>query len=195
MITTQDIKELRDRTGVSIMQCREALTAAGGDMEKALELLKKKSGDIAEKKSDRTLGAGVVSSYVHGGSIGAMVKLMCETDFVARNPEFKALAEDIAMHVSAMNPEFVSEKEVSDDIKGAIRAGFEAEAASMDKPADLKAKIVDGKVAAYFKERSLIDQPFIKTPELTVGDIIKAGTQKFGERIEVGKIVRVSLVD
>lgn len=177
------------------MQCREALTAAGGDMAKALEFLKKKSADIAAKKSERTLGSGVVASYVHGDAIGAMVKLLCETDFVARNPEFKGLAEDIAIHVSAMAPEYVSDKDIPEETRAKVRADFEAEAAGMDKPAEIKTKIVEGKVSSYFKERCLLEQPFVKTPEQTVGDIVKAGTQKFGERIEVGGMVRVSLRD
>ena len=106
-ITTEQIKSLRDKTGVSISQCRDALVAAGGEMEKALEILRAKSADIAAKKADRVLASGVVASYVHGGALGALLKLQCETDFVARNPEFKALAEDLALHVSAMSPESI----------------------------------------------------------------------------------------
>ena len=119
MITTEQIKALRDETGLSIMQCRQALESAGGDKTKALELLKQKGAEIASKKGDRTLGSGVVASYVHAGdSVGAMLELLCETDFVAKNPEFKTTARDIAMHVAAMNPGDVGELLGQPYIKG-----------------------------------------------------------------------------
>lgn len=133
MISTEQIKELRDKTGISVMQCRKALEEAGGDMEKALVILREKSGEIADKKSDRTLGAGVVAAYVHAtGIMGAIVELNCETDFVAKNPEFKALAYDIAMHVAANAPTTVDELvlqpfvknpevTVADMVKGAVQ--------------------------------------------------------------------------
>jgi elongation factor Ts len=194
-ITTEHIKELRDKTGVSVMQCREALIAAGGDMAQALELLKKKSGDIANKKADRVLGAGVISTYTHGGSIGAMVKLMCETDFVARNPEFKELGDDIAMHVSAMNPEFISDALVPLEKKEDFRASIAGEVADMNKPEDVKNTIINEKVDAYFSERTLLNQPFVKNGDMTVADIIKAAIQKFGEKIEVVSFTRMSVRD
>lgn len=119
MITTEQIKQLREETGLSIMQCQKALEAAGGDKARALELLKEKGAEIASKKSDRTLGAGVVSAYVHAGdSVGAMLELLCETDFVAKNPEFKAVARDIAMHIAAMKPVDVGELLTQPFIKG-----------------------------------------------------------------------------
>ena len=195
MITTEHIKALRDKTGISIMQCRQALEEAGGDMEKALVLLKKRSSEIATKKSERRLGSGVIGSYVHGGSIGAMVKLQCETDFVARNPEFKLLADDIAMHVSAMNPQFISDKAIPTTEMDQVRSAFMEETKGMDKPEEIKAKIVDGKVASYFKEKTLLDQPFVRTPEQSVADIIKAGIQKFGENIEVGGFSRIAVTE
>ena len=161
MITTEQVKELRDKTGVSIMQCKKALEDAGGDMEKALVLLKKKGAEIASKKGDRSLGAGVVASYVHAsGNQGAMVELWCETDFVAKNEEFKALARDIAMQVTATNPEFLSIE-------------------------DLGATPED-------KDRVLLEQPFIKDGDITVGQMISNAVQKFGEKIEVGKFARFS---
>lgn len=139
-ITTDHIKALRDKTGVSVMQCRKALTEAGGDAEKAFVLLKKRGAEAAAKKSGRTLGAGAVASYIHpGATVGALVLLSSETDFVSRNPEFQALARDIAMHIAAMNPD----------------------------------------------KAELLDQPFIKTPEQTVRQLIDSAVQKFGERIEV----------
>ncbi len=122
MVTTEQIKDLRDKTGVSVMQCKKALEEAEGDMDKALVILQKKSKDIASKKSDRTFGAGVVASYVHSSqTVGAMVELVCETDFVSKNDEFKALARDIAMHITAANPEFLKKEDISERCRGKAR--------------------------------------------------------------------------
>lgn len=189
MITTDQVKELRNSTGISVMQCKKALEEAGGDMEKALLLLKKKGADIASKKSSRELGAGTVAAYVHGnGSIGAMVALQSETDFVSKNKEFEALAYDIAMHVSATNPEFLSTDDISEGEKEKAKEAFQSEVEG--KPADLKDKILQGKLDAYFKERILLDQSFIKNEEQTIRQLIEAATQKFGEKIEIGRFVR-----
>lgn len=191
MITTELIKELRDMTGISIMQCKKALEEADGDKEKALVILRKKGGEIAAKKGDRTLGAGAVGSYLHStGTIGAMVVLQSETDFVAKNDEFKKLAYDIAMHVAAANPEFVSASEITESAKETAREVFAKEAS--DKPKEMQEKIIEGKLASYFKDKVLLDQPFIKNPEVTVGQLISNAVQKFGERVEISKIVRVS---
>jgi len=159
-ITTELIKELRDKTGVSVMQCKKALEEAGGDISKATAILLEKSAEIAAKKGDRQLGAGVVSSYIHAtGTIGAMVELMCETDFVAKNDEFKSLARDIAMHVSATNPSFLKTEEVQE--------GSE--------------------------EVALVDQPFIKNPEVTITNLLQSATQKFGEKVEISRYARFSV--
>ena len=148
MITTELIKELRDKTGISVMQCKKALEEADGDIEMARTVLAKNSKDIAAKKGDRTLGAGVVSSYIHAtGNVGTMVELLCETDFVAKNEEFKSLARDIAMHVAAMNSE----------------------------------------------ESGLLEESFIKNPEMTIANLITGAIQKFGEKIEIGRFVRYSV--
>lgn len=148
-ISTQKIKELREVTGVSIMQCRKALEEALGDAEKARVILRKTSKTSAEKKSDRTLGAGVVASYIHNNNtVGVIVELNCETDFVARNDEFKILAKDVAMHITAMDPENLEE---------------------------------------------LLEQSFIKNPEVTIRALTEEATQKFGERTEIGRFHRLSL--
>lgn len=148
-ISTADIKALRDETGLSIAEVRNALAESGGDKNKALEFLKKRSGEIAAKKSDRALGAGSIAAYIHGGGTsGTLLELSCETDFVAKNEEFKNLARDIAMHVAAMNPSDVAE---------------------------------------------LLDQPFIKSPDKTIKDLVNGATQKFGERIEVRRFSRFSV--
>ncbi|MDD5050538.1 MAG: elongation factor Ts [Candidatus Pacebacteria bacterium] len=189
MITTEQIKALRDETGISIMQCRKALEEAGGDKEKALIILKKKGGDIAAKKADRSLGASIISSYVHSnGKVGALVELSCETDFVAKNEEFKALAYDIAMHAAAMNPEFLKKEDISEDMKKKAIEIFEKEV--VGKPKDMQAKILEGKINAYFKDKILLEQPFIKNPEVTVNGLVQAAIQKFGEKTEIVRFVR-----
>jgi elongation factor Ts len=191
MITTEDIKNLRDKTGVSIMQCKKALEDAGGDAEKALVLLKKKGAEIAEKKGDRSLGAGAVASYIHAsGNIGALVELWCETDFVAKNEEFKALARDIAMQVTATKPEFLSTNEITDAVKEKAKEVFLKEVEG--KPENMKEQILEGKLSAYFKDMVLLEQPFIKNGDHTVAQMISNAVQKFGEKIEIGRFARFS---
>lgn len=185
------IKELRDRTGISVMQCKKALEEAGGDLAKAEVILRKRSAAAAEKKADRELGAGAVGSYVHEGAIGAMALLSCETDFVSKNPDFAALARDIAMQVAATNPKFKSMEDVPSDAKDAATAVFSAEVKG--KPEGMKQKILDGKIAAYFKDQVLLDQPFIKDESKTVRDLLNEATQKFGERVAVSSFSRLSL--
>lgn len=191
MITTEQVKELRDKTGLSIMQCKKALEEAGGDIEKAIVILRKASGGVASKKSDRTLGAGVVASYIHsGGSVGAIVELSCETDFVAKNEEFKAIAYDIAMQVAATDPQFLKMEDITPESKKSAMEVFSAEVEG--KPEDMKEKILEGKLNSYFGERTLLEQDFIKNPELKVKDLVTGAVQKFGERIEVRRFVRFS---
>jgi elongation factor Ts len=190
-ITTEQIKELRDLTGISVMQVKKALEEAGGDMEKAKVMLQKKSSEIAAKKSDRDLGAGAVVAYTHNNnSVAAMVELQCETDFVSGNDEFKQVAYDIAMHIAAMNPAFKTERDISDKDKETARSVFAEEVA--DKPADMQDKIIDGKMSSYFKEKVLMSQSFIKDPSKTIKDLIQDATQKFGERVELGEFSRIS---
>ena len=183
-ITTEAVKELRDETGVSIMQCKKALEEAGGDKQKALEILAKKSGDIAKKKGDRTFGAGVVASYVHNTKdVGAMVVLSCETDFVAKNEEFIKLASDIAMHMAAMRPLYIRRNDMPEDKLAELRESFRGEVA--DKPADLQDKILDGKVDSALQASVLLEQYFIKDDSKTIQGLIDGAVQKFGERTDV----------
>lgn len=165
-ISAELVKELRDRTGISIMQCRKALEEAGGDMEKAVAVLQSKSGESASKKSDRTLGSGTVASYIHStGSMGTLVELLCETDFVAKNEEFIKLAKDIAMHAAATRPQYVKAEEIPEDLKAAEGVA----------------------------ESVLLDQQFIKDPEVTIRGLIERATQKFGERMELSRIAIFSV--
>ena len=188
-IGTEVVKELRDRTGVSVMQCKKALEEAGGDMDKAIVILQKKGAGSSAKKADRTLGAGTIAAYVHSsGTTGTMVELACETDFVAKNPDFKVLAYDIAMHITAAKPEFVKSEEIDENAKKIAREVFEKEVEG--KPKDMKEEILKNKLAAYFSERVLLDQPFIKNPEVNIAGLISLAVQKFGEKIEVVRFVR-----
>ncbi|MEO8637984.1 MAG: translation elongation factor Ts [Candidatus Taylorbacteria bacterium] len=194
MITTDQIKALRDETGISVMQCKKALEEANGDKEKALIILRKKGGDIASKKADRMLGAGIIASYIHGnGNVGTLIELSCETDFVSKNQEFIALAHDIAMHVAASNPEFVKFDEVSEEAKNKAREVFAKDIEG--KPANMKEKIMEGKLNSFFGEKVLLNQPFIKNPEMTIGSLIEGAIQKFGEKIEVSRFTRFSVLN
>ncbi|MBI4093982.1 elongation factor Ts [Candidatus Kaiserbacteria bacterium] len=189
-ITTEAVKELRDLTGVSVMQCKKALEEAGGDMEKAKVILRKLSASIASKKADRTLGAGIAAAYTHaGGSVVGAVVLACETDFVSKNAEFQKLAYDIAMHVAAMNPVFRSRDDVRESDLSAARAVFEGEAAKI--PEAVRGKAIEGKVDSYLKERVLLEQPFVKDPMVTIRGLLDAAVQKFGEKIEILRFERL----
>jgi elongation factor Ts len=191
-IPTAHVKELRDKTGISIMQCRKALEEAGGDMEKAVILLQKQSKGLSLKKASRSLGSGVIASYIHGaGTVGVMVELLCETDFVAKNEEFKAMAYDIAMHIAATNPEFLKKEDISAEARAKVAEVLADEV--KDKPADMQEKILAGKLDAYFGERILLDQVFIKDQNVTIGGLIESAIQKIGERIEIGRFVRFSI--
>ena len=191
-ITTETIKELRDATGVSIMQCKKALEEAKGDMEKAKIILRKQSAATASKKADRRLGAGIVAAYTHaGGSVVGAVVLASETDFVSKNPEFGKLAYDIAMHVAAMDPIWVNRKEVTDADSAAARSVFEQEVQSL--PEASRQKALEGKLESFVKERVLLEQPFVKDSARTVRELIDEATQKFGEKIEVVRIERLAV--
>jgi elongation factor Ts len=191
-ITAAQIKELRDETGLSIMQCRKALEEAGGDKEKARILLQKKGGEIASKKGDRALGAGAIAAYIHAsGTVGAMVELSCETDFVAKNPEFKQIAYDIAMHVAAQSPSYLKREDISEADRTKAIAALQGEVES--KPEAMKAQILEGKVASYFADKVLLEQAYIKNPEQTIQDLVNGAVQKFGERTEIRRFARFSV--
>lgn len=194
MISTEQVKELRDKTGVSVMQCRKVLEEANGDMDKALLLLKKKGADVASKKSDRSLGAGTIQSYIHAnGTVGAIVELSCETDFVAKNEEFKKVAYDIAMQVAATNPEFLSMNDITADAREKAEEAFKHEVEG--KPEDMKKKIMEGKLNSFFTERVLLEQPFIKDQNITIRELVNSVVQKFGEKTEIRRFVRFSTGD
>jgi elongation factor Ts len=191
-IKIDQVKELREKTGISIMQCKKALDETGGDLEKAEIVLRKKSKEVAAKKASRDLGAGVVASYVHGnGKVGSLVELLCETDFVAKNEEFIALAKDIAMQVAATEAEFLIKDQIDEDTKAKVKEILVKEVE--DKPEEMRDKILEGKLDSYFKDRVLLDQPFIKDPNVTIGSLIQGAVQKFGERTEVGRFTKFNI--
>jgi elongation factor Ts len=193
-VTTEQVKSLRDQTGISVMQCKKALEEAQGDIEKALVILRKKSGELAAKKSDRTFGAGTIQAYVHAtGRVGTMLELVCETDFVSGNEDFKTLARDIAMHVTASNPKFLRKEDIDETARETAKSVFIEEVKG--KPVDMQEKILEGKLATYFGEMVLLNQPFIKNPELTIEALIAAAVQKFGEKIEVARFTRFAVLE
>jgi elongation factor Ts len=174
------------------MQCRKALEEAQGDMEKAKVILTRKGGEAAAKKSDRELGAGYIGSYVHTtGEVAALVQLACETDFVSKNEEFKELARVIAMQVAAQNPEYITRAEVPAEVIEKAKEVFREEV--KDKPADIQEKILGGKLDAYFRDRILMEQLYIKDGEKTIGDLVNAAIQKFGENTVIARIERLSV--
>lgn len=191
-ITSTQIKELRDQTGISVMQCKRALEEAEGDMDKAVIILKKKRSEAADKKSDREIAAGAVGSYVHNtNEVAAMVLLGCETDFVSKNAEFVALAKDIAMHVAATKPTYINKSEIDEVTLGKAKEVFAAEI--VGKPAEMVEKILEGKMASYFKEQILMEQDFVKNPETTIAEMINGAVQKFGENVTIAKFTRLSV--
>ncbi len=191
-ITSAQLKELRDQTGISVMQCKRALEEAGGDMEKAVIILKRKRSEAAEKKSDREIGAGAIGVYVHNtNEVAAMALLGCETDFVAKNAEFVALARDVAMHVAALAPKYIAKTEIDEATLTKAKEVLSAEI--KDKPADMQEKILAGKMDSYFKEQVLMEQSFVKNPDTTIGEMISGAVQKFGENVTVVKIERLSV--
>ena len=192
MITTEQIKELRDMTGLSIMQCKKALEEANGDISKAVILLQKKGAGIAAKKADRNLGAGRVAAYTHStGNIASLVELLCETDFVSETEEFGALAYNLAMQVAATNPLYLKLDDIPATVKKEAEEVFSKEVAG--KPEAIKTKILAGKLSAYFKDQVLLEQDYIKNPEVTVNSLIESFIQKFGERTEIGRFKRIGV--
>lgn len=190
-ITTEQVKELRELTGVSVMQCRKALEEAGGDMEKAQLVLRKISKAQADKKSDREFGAFCSAAYIHqGGKVGAMVQLACETDFVAQNPDFSALAQDIAVHVAGMGPLYIKESDITEADRLKHMAFFREEAEKTGKSGDMLEKIVEGKYSEYVKGLVLLNQPFLKDSSKTIQEILNEAIQKFGENTSVTNMAR-----
>jgi elongation factor Ts len=190
-ISVEDIKKLRDMTGAGMMKAKGALEAANGDFDKAIEELRKSGAASAEKKADREAREGVVEGYVHSGRIGVLVEINCETDFVARTEDFKTFARDIAMHIAAANPLFLSPEQVpAEAIESEKRVYVED---TKGKPEEIAAKIVDGKLAKYYENTCLTKQAFIKDPEKSIEDLTKELIAKLGENIVIRQFKRMEL--
>ena len=188
-----EIKRLRELTGVGMTDAKRALDDNGGDFDKALAEMRKKGMTKAEKRGEREARAGVVGSYLHDNRIGVLVEVNCETDFVARNEIFTDLVKDISMHIAASAPEYVSVDNVPADVKEKAQKEFAEKAKSEGKPADMVDKIVEGMLKKHFAERCLMDQPFIKNPDMTVGDLVKEHIAKLGENIVIPRFSRMQL--
>ena len=185
----EQVKDLREKTGISIMQCKKALEEAKGDVGKAMIYLQKKGAETAAKKADRILKSSRIVSYVHGvGSVGVLVELSSESDFVSKHEDFQKLAYDIAMQIAATNPAYIKKEDVNLEERNKVLEAFEDEV--KNKPEAMREKILSGKLDAFFKERILLEQDFIKDPSITVNTLIQNAIQKFGEKIEVARFVR-----
>lgn len=191
MANIEDIKKLRDLTGAGMMKAKQALEEAGGDIDKAQENLRKAGLASAAKKADREAREGVIESYVHGGKIGVLVEINCETDFVARTDDFKAFARDVAMHIAAANPEYLSVDEVPADVVAKEQEIYRAEV--QGKPAEVVDKIVEGKLAKYYQGVVLVKQPFVKDPDKTIEQLTGELVAKLGENIVIRKFSRLEL--
>ena len=189
-ITAEQVKELRDRTGAGIMDCKKILTQAEGDMEKAIQLLKEKGMAKAAKKAGRVAAEGLVEAYIHNGKYGALVEVNSETDFVATNDEFKQFVKDIAMHIAAAAPQYVKREDVPASIVNAEKEAQKQKALSEGKPEAIVEKIVEGRMDKFYSEICLLDQPFVKDPDKTVGQLLTELISKIGENIVIRRIVR-----
>ncbi len=194
VISTEMVKQLREKTGAGMMDCKRALQETGGDSEKAIEYLRKKGAATAAKRSDKETNQGVVEAYIHaGGRIGSMVELNCETDFVAKTPEFKQLAHDIAMQIAAMSPRFISRDQVTKEAVDKELEIYKAQAVNEGKPANIADKIAQGRLEKFFQEVVLTEQSFIKDSGKTIKDLIDEQTAKVGEKISIRRYQRYHL--
>ncbi|MDQ3556887.1 MAG: translation elongation factor Ts [Gemmatimonadota bacterium] len=195
-ISAKDVKELRERTGAGMMECKAALTEANGDMEAAIDILRARGAAKAAKRAERETREGAVGSYIHlGGRIGVLVEVVCETDFVAKNDQFQALIRDIAMHIAAANPQGVSRDEIAADVVERERGVYREQMRESGKPEGIWDRIVDGKMEKFYADSTLLEQPFVKNPDLTVGQLITDASAKTGEKIEVRRFTRYALAE
>lgn len=190
-VSAQMVKELREKCGAGMMDCKRALEETGGDIDEAVKLLRKKGMAAADKKSSRAANEGLVDSYIHaGGTIGVMVEVNCETDFVARNEEFKSFVHDVAMHIAAAAPRYVSRDEIPEDVVAGELEIYSAQARDTGKPDAVIAKIAEGKLNKWYEQVVLLDQPFVKDPEKTIDALRRELVAKVGENIEVRRFAR-----
>lgn len=189
MVKADLVRKLREKTGVGMMTCKEALREAGGDIEKAIEILRKKGATKALKHVGRTTKEGLISSYIHlGGKIGVLVEISCETDFAAKSKDFKELVKDISMHITAANPLYIKREDVPNELIAKEKEIFKAQV--QNKPANAVEKIVEGKMEKFYKEACLLEQPFVKNPDSTIKEHIVSYIAKIGENISIRRFTR-----
>lgn len=194
MVTAGMVKELRERTGAGMMDCKRALAETNGDMEKAIEFLREKGLAAAAKKAGRIAAEGTVASYIHGGGrVGVLVEINCETDFVAKTDQFQELAKDVAMHIAASKPEFVSREEVPTEVVEKEKQILRAQALNEGKPENIVDKMVVGRVEKFYKEVCLLEQPFVKNPDQSVEQMVQEKIAKIGENISIRRFVRYEM--
>lgn len=195
-ITAQLVKELRERTGAGMMECKNALKEAGGDIAEAEVVLRKRGIALAGKKASRATRQGLIGSYIHhGGQLGVMVEVNCESDFVARTGDFQELVHDIAMHIAAADPQFIRKEDVTEAALAKEREIQRARALNEGKPEKMVDRIVEGRMAKFFEEVCLLEQPFVKDNTMTVGALVKTKIAKLGENISVARFVRFKVGD
>lgn len=192
-ISAERVKELREKTGVGFMECKSALQESNGDIEAAVTILRKRGLASLAKKSGRETKEGLIGAYIHNGKIGVMLEVNCETDFVARNPDFQTLVKDLAMHIAASDPRFIRKEDVTEDVLASEREIYAEQARATGKPENVLDKIVEGRMSKYYSEACLLEQPFVKDPAISVRGHIASHIQKIGENIQVRRFVRYKL--
>ena len=189
-VTAEQVKELRDRTSAGIMDCKKVLVETDGNMEKAIELLRERGIAKAAKKAGRVASEGLVEAYIHGGKYGALVEVNSETDFVANNDDFKTFVKDVAMHIAAIGPKYVRREDVPEEVVKAERDTLVAQAMNEGKPEAIAQKMVEGRINKFFAEICLLEQPFVKDPDITVGQLLTNLIAKIGENIVIRRFAR-----
>ena len=190
-VSANMVKELREKTGAGMMDCKKALAETGGDFQKALDYLRQKGLATAARRAGRVASEGRIGSYIHaGGKIGVMVEVNCETDFVAKTDDFQAFAKDIAMHIAASSPSYIRREEVTVEVLEREKEIYRAQARDAKKPEKVIDKIVEGKLEKFYGETCLLEQPFVKDPDLTIQDLLNGLIGKLGEKIEIRRFTR-----
>ncbi|MBM3298137.1 MAG: translation elongation factor Ts [Candidatus Aminicenantes bacterium] len=193
-ITADMVKELRQRTGIGMMECKKALEESGGDMEKAIAVLRKKGYARAKDKASRETSEGLVGSYIHtNGKIGVLVQLHCETDFVARNSDFQDLVKNIALHIAAARPKFLSAEDIPTSVLEEEKAVIREQLKDQKKPPEIVEKIVQGKLGKFFEEVCLLDQPYIRDDKVSIRQLVESMVAKLGENIKIGRFARFEI--
>jgi elongation factor Ts len=193
-ITAAMVKQLRDATGAGMMECKAALTEANGNIDEATTILRKRGLAQATKKAGRSTNEGLIGNYIHmGGKIGVLVEVNCESDFVARTDDFQALAREVAMHIAAASPLYVRREDIPGDVLDREREIYRAQMKDQNKPANVVDKIIEGKLNAYYEQVCLLDQPSIRDPKVTIGQVVQQAIAKLGENIAIPRFVRFKL--